>query len=83
MAQDLTGMRFGRLVVIERYRGKSNAKVHTTWWRCKCDCGMEIVTGRTYLVRGSTKSCGCLRSEKSSEMMQKIRQRRWAYVNHA
>lgn len=40
---DLTGQRFGRLVVIERAENDSGG--HTRW-TCKCDCG------KTKLYRG-------------------------------
>lgn len=56
---DLTGKRFGRLVVIEQAERKSNRIA----WLCRCDCGNEkIVIGKT-LTNGLTKSCGCLRKE--------------------
>lgn len=51
---DLTGMRFGRLVVKNKDE-KSNK------WICKCDCGKMVTTKRSYLLDGSTKSCGCIR----------------------
>lgn len=50
---DLTNMRFGRLVAIE--------KVGVARWRCKCDCGNEVVL--PFSVVGFVKSCGCLRKE--------------------
>lgn len=58
--RDLTGQKFGRLTAISRAdnRGKS-----CTMWRCRCDCGNEIITMRSSLVGGKTKSCGCLRVE--------------------
>lgn len=35
------------------------------YWRCKCECG-EYATVLTHrLISGNTKSCGCLKSEKS------------------
>jgi len=53
---DLTGQRFDSLVVIERVK---NNKHNMVQWLCKCDCGNEIVLGRS-LKRGmSKKSCGC------------------------
>ena len=52
---DLTGQRFGKLVVIERvYNGRKDAH-----WRCKCDCGKEVITSTGHLKDGHTKSCGC------------------------
>lgn len=58
--KDLTGQRFGRLVVIRR-EGSTPQRLAT--WRCLCDCGSECVVSRTCLIRGNTKSCGCLNSE--------------------
>lgn len=52
---DLTGKRFGRLVVI-KYAGKLK-------WLCKCDCGtIKEVNGES-LRRKQTQSCGCLCKE--------------------
>jgi hypothetical protein len=56
---DLTGLRFEKLTVIERYgkRGKS------ILWRCTCDCGNETYATASNLKRGHVKSCGCLVKE--------------------
>lgn len=57
---DMTGRRFGRLVVLG-YAGERNLSKY--WW-CRCDCGpvKEIKAG--HLVAGSTESCGCLLRER-------------------
>lgn len=57
---DLTGQRFGRLVVKE-YAGKNN--LQRTQWRCQCDCGNETVVVAGSLMRGLTQSCGCYHRE--------------------
>ena len=57
---DLTGRRFGRLVVFER---AENSKSGVTRWRCKCDCGNISETTRKALLEGSSKSCGCYRRD--------------------
>lgn len=57
---DLTGKRFGRLVVERRYPAKSNN--NGAVWVCKCDCGVEVAVASNKLRYGNTKSCGCLRS---------------------
>lgn len=56
--KDLTSQRFGKLVVIGESdkRDKSNCVM----WKCRCDCGNEIVTRGTSLRKGTTKSCGCI-----------------------
>lgn len=83
MIKDLTGKRFGRLVVISQSAVKLRTAQRMTWWRCRCDCGEEIVTGRAYLATGKTKSCGCLRREIAAKQAQLNHQRRKANVNHA
>lgn len=57
---DLTGQRFGRLVVIE---DAGLDKYGSYVWRCRCDCGNEIVVKRSNLQFGHTRSCGCLSRE--------------------
>jgi len=59
--KDITGQRFGRLVVIE-IAGRS--KSQNVKWRCKCDCGNECIVNGSYLRGGHTQSCGCLKKEK-------------------
>ena len=56
---NLTGNRFGRLVVIER-QGRIGA--HAAW-RCACDCGNEAIVRGDHLRHGKTHSCRCLEKE--------------------
>lgn len=63
---DLVSKRFGRLVVLKRH-GSDRAKNAT--WLCRCDCGLEKVISGSYLRTGETKSCGCLHSERTRELM--------------
>lgn len=56
---DLTGRRFGRLVVLRKEDSiKASGKSRTTWL-CKCDCGKQKIVRSEYLMRGSCASCGC------------------------
>ena len=61
---ELTGRRFGRLLVMEQApRPIRFGSPPGTYWFCWCDCGQNrIVLGRS-LVTGGTQSCGCLRRE--------------------
>ena len=60
---DMTGLRFGRWVVLSRadndHRGQAK-------WRCNCDCGniVESVNGKN-LRSGQSVSCGCFKLEMS------------------
>lgn len=58
---DLTGMRFGRLIVQRISNIRGNKK--QIRWECVCDCGnTHLVTGES-LRSGKSKSCGCLSTE--------------------
>lgn len=59
---DLVGLRFGRLLVLDRFFKNSKAVL-----KCLCDCGKIIETRPDRLKRGKTKSCGCLARELSIE----------------
>lgn len=56
---DLTGMKFGRLTVIEML-GSNRLQKKTC--RCVCECGKETVVTAGSLTSGHTMSCGCLLS---------------------
>ena len=59
---DITGKRFGRLVVRERI----NSERKGVWWICDCDCGgTKILTSS--LLGGNVNSCGCINLEKIRE----------------
>lgn len=57
--KDLTGKRFGRLLVIE-----PSIKNGHLAWKCRCDCGNEVIVPSRSLNSGNTKSCGCLKHER-------------------
>lgn len=59
---DLTGQRFGRLVVIKMHE-HTYGKYGKITWLCKCDCGNTKVINGECLRDGGTRSCGCLHDE--------------------
>jgi len=65
---DLTGQRFGRLVVVKE--GEPNKWGQRRWF-CKCDCGNEKTIEQSNLRRGLSKSCGCLARERTSKANKK------------
>lgn len=60
---DLTGRRFGRLLVVEKHGHKGKAVA----WLCKCDCGSEVIVRGKDLRSGATQSCGCIHREQLIE----------------
>ena len=59
LADDLTGKKFGRLLVLKKDEEIMRQR--------KCDCGNEISVISDSLRRGITKSCGCYRNDKIIE----------------
>lgn len=55
--QDLSGERFGRLLVSQYVGGGL--------WRCVCDCGATSQVLTSNLKKGNSTSCGCKRRETS------------------
>lgn len=59
---EILGRRFGRLVAQRQVRVPPGYKA----WECICDCGQTKAVGAHFLVKGETKSCGCLMRECQS-----------------
>ena len=65
---DLTGKRFGRLLVISKFKDKKYNKIQ---WKCQCDCGNTCIVLGSSLRNGLTKSCGCLHKDIVRQNMSK------------
>lgn len=60
------GQRFGMLTVIG-FVHKNRA-----WhWKCKCDCGKDIVTIAGNVKQGLSKSCGCMGAQMASSRLKR------------
>lgn len=73
---DIAGQKFGKLSVIEiaeRKKGK-------ILWRCKCDCGNEVVALGENIRSGTTKSCGCLIKENGTKIAPKVTKHGGSYT---
>lgn len=51
--ENLTGRRFGRLLVIGRWHDGVR-------WACRCECGRYACVRTVNLLAGKSRSCGCL-----------------------
>ena len=56
------GETYGRLTVLARNGSTASGAA----WLCECICGNRVTVGANNLMRGNTKSCGCLESELTS-----------------
>ena len=65
--RDITGQRFGRLVVVEISYKANNKR----YWKCICDCGKSCVIRQDQLVTGKTNSCGCIHAEYNARISEK------------
>lgn len=72
--KDLTGQRFGRLVVL----GLADVpdRKGFIFWRVRCDCGTEKVIMQNNFIYGQTRSCGCLSNEMRAARAEHMRQGR-------
>jgi hypothetical protein len=55
---EMTGQRYGMLLVVSKSEARSGTKVK---WNCICDCGKTTEVDGSFLRKGYTRSCGCLR----------------------
>lgn len=55
-AIDLTGQRFGNLIVVEETGRAADGSVV---WLCRCDCGKTTKEIGTRMRNGYVRSCGC------------------------
>lgn len=61
---DLTGSKFGRLLIIEQAPSRRDKNGNScVFWKCKCDCGNVIEKKASLIKTGHSKSCGCLQRE--------------------
>jgi hypothetical protein len=72
------GERYGRLFVLEEEGRKRDHRAY----RCRCDCGEEVIVASTNLRTGNTKSCGCLHRERSAERVQPFVKHGHAHFGH-
>lgn len=63
--KDLSGQRFGRLVVLEYVGRRGNGREQRPFFLCRCDCGNQKEINGHSLSMGVSRSCGCLHKETS------------------
>lgn len=76
MTKDLSGQKFGRLLVVDRAGscvGSDGSKCAT--WNCICDCGNKVIVKGIDMMCGKVSSCGCLISKGEFLMRQELLRR--------
>lgn len=57
--EDLTGKTFGKWLVICKDENTGQYNSRGSRWICKCECGTIKSVRTKYLIKGTSKSCGC------------------------
>lgn len=60
LKKDMTGLRYGRLTVLEMLPNYQNK--HKVYCRCMCDCGQEVIKRADHIEKAQCASCGCVPS---------------------
>ena len=68
---DLTGNRYGKLIVEEMIYGKGVSGRKRSLCKCRCDCGKEIITPAYTLTSNGKISCGCDVGERIGKKLRK------------
>lgn len=67
-----SGEKYNRLTLIAPGERNKDGRI---LWKAICDCGHTIYVDAAKLGSGNTKSCGCLKNEKTSKRFSKHRMR--------
>jgi len=82
---DRTGLRYGKLTVIDKAQNKSAIDTNARW-NCLCDCGKTTIAYGQDLGRGKHQSCGCLhrgdagKRNKTHGMSRTVAYRAWCQM---
>lgn len=77
---DLSGLKFGKLTVIDSCGVDKDKKLI---WNCLCDCGNSKKISGNSLRRGFTKTCGCKYKDgnnKTHNLTKTVEYRVWADI---
>lgn len=68
--KDFKGKRIGKLSILEKVEERQwidekGRKRKNIYWKCKCDCGNEVIRTEHSLREERTRSCGCNKINQS------------------
>lgn len=68
--KDFEGKRIGKLSILEKVEEKQwidekGRKRKNIYWKCRCDCGNEVIRTEHSLREERTRSCGCNKINQS------------------
>jgi hypothetical protein len=69
---DMSGQRFGKLVVVGYAGSKFRGRAARASWHCLCDCGASTISTDAKLRQGVARSCGCATKFKKREASDEV-----------
>lgn len=60
---ELIGKKFGAWIVLEKAESIKYSNSTVIRYKCQCECGKISIVKKQALLRGTSKSCGCLRAK--------------------
>lgn len=66
---NLINQHFGKLTVIDR---AGSDKYGSALWKCRCECGKEVICWGNNLIQGRNQSCGCLKGSYGENQIIRI-----------
>ncbi len=76
---NIQNQRFGKLIALEPTEQRSLYGGNVIW-KCKCDCGKEILVSTNHLIDGGVSSCGCLISKGEEKIRQLLLQKNIDFI---
>lgn len=69
--ENLIGNQYGELKVIEKAENPNKTSSNrTSYWKCQCSCGKEVILSRTSLIKGQRISCdNCTKGLSTGELI--------------
>lgn len=65
---DIKNQHFGKLHALSRAYTINNK----SYWKCKCECGREVIVSRNYLMTSNMPNCGCLHCSQGEEKIKNL-----------
>jgi len=73
---DYVGKKYQNLTILS-YAGKQGNEII---WKCRCDCGKELLIMNNNLMRKKVVSCGCLKNPNSEQFKDAAKKRIFSFI---
>lgn len=70
--KDLSGLKINKILVLSISRTDNTKKRKIIYYTCQCDCGNIFESNGYSIVRGNTKSCGCIKIKYNPDIGQEL-----------